>query len=472
MPQFLPSDAAAWTRGVWSAPAQPARRILHDSRHVEPGDWYLALRGEHADGHAFLRDAFARGACGAIVERGRAAHGPCLEVEHSPTALTQLARGHRARLKGRILAVTGSVGKSTVKEMIASILSRTARVCRNPGNWNNDLGVPLSLLAMEPEDDWGVFEIGMNHPGELGPLCELLRPEWGVMTRVGPVHIEFFENENAIAEEKAALLRALPPGGLAFVAADEPWFDQWPVHCRARMVQTALDAAVEADITGRWNAATGELTVFVRGGVNFVCRLPLPGEPMARNALRAAAVGMEAGVSPVEIAAGLATFQLPPMRWEETVRTGIRWINDAYNASSISMIAAARTFAESVPASRRWLVLGGMRELGAHSAELHREVGRAVATVSTWAGVLCVGPAAAGIAEGAEEAGMDRGLLRRCADAEAAAQVLHCEARDGDAVLLKGSRGERVERVFEEWERLCRGADGTGSRTSHVVLPE
>jgi UDP-N-acetylmuramoyl-tripeptide--D-alanyl-D-alanine ligase len=426
-----------------------ARRVVHDSRAVRPGDLYVALRGERWDGHAFVDDAFARGAVGAVVARGAPGGGGArLVVDDPRRALSRLAHAHRARLRGRVVVVTGSVGKSSVKEMIASVLERAGRVCRNPGNWNNDLGVPLSLLAMEPDDDWGVFEIGMNHPGELAPLCRLLQPAWGVMTRIGPVHLEFFEDEAAIADEKATLFRFLPEDGLAVAAADEPWFERVAMQSPAPVRSLAIAAG--ADYEGWYDAGARTLTVQESDGARARYRLPLPGEHVARNALRAVAVGREAGVPPEEIAEGLIRFRPPPMRWCEQEADGVRWINDAYNASPLSMAAALRTFAELEIPGGKWVVLGGMRELGARSPDLHRDVGRQAAA-QDWAGLFCVGPLGAAIAEGAVQAGFDPRRLFPCRDAADAAGILADRARPGDAVLLKGSRGECMEEVLNQW---------------------
>jgi UDP-N-acetylmuramoyl-tripeptide--D-alanyl-D-alanine ligase len=451
MPHFEPIETAAWTGGAWSGVPRPGRRIVHDSRTVRAGDWYVALRGEQHDGHTFLADAFARGATGAVVARGRAAHGPCLETDDPLAALADLARGHRARLRGRIVGITGSVGKSTVKEMAAAVLAQAGRVCRTPGNWNNEIGVPLSLLAMEPDDAWGVFELGIRHPGEMDPLCALVRPDWALMCRVATAHLEFFGSEAAIADEKAGLLRALPEGGCAVIASDEPWFDRLAASTRARCIRIALDGP--ADYRGRWNADAGTVTVEEPGGGCATYPLPVPGEHMARNALRAIVAGREAGLDPAAIAAGLAAVRLPPMRWSVTEEGGVRWINDAYNANPASMDAALRAFAREAAPGRGWLVLGGMRELGGASGAMHRALGRAIAG-GGWAGLVCVGALAGGLAEGAAEAGWPAAKLARCADAVEAAAWLDARLRPGDAVLLKGSRAEQVDDVWEAWRRM------------------
>ena len=225
---FEADQLAAWTGGRWTrTPAAAVRSVRHDSSEAGPGVLFLALRGANTDGHRYVDHAFARGAAGAVVEEafaaGRPDAGPLLVVGDTRRALGDLARGHRARMTGRVVGVTGSVGKTTVKDMAAAVLAAAGPVARTRGNFNNDIGLPLSLLDADPAAAHGVFEIGMNHPGELAALCALLRPAWGLMARVGPVHLEFFADEAAIAGEKATLLRALPADGLAVLAADEPW---------------------------------------------------------------------------------------------------------------------------------------------------------------------------------------------------------------------------------------------------------
>lgn len=452
MPWLDPSDAASWTGGQWAGAPAPGRRVVHDSRAVQPGDWFVALRGERTDGHGYLADVFARGATAAIVERGRgsARAGPCLETESPRAALIALARGHRQTLRGRIIGITGSVGKSSIKEMVAAVLSRAGRVCRSPGNWNNDLGLPLSLLAMSPDDDWGVFELGMNHPGELRALCDLLRPHWGLMGRIGTAHIEFFRDEAAIADEKSELVAALPADGLAIAACDEPWFDRVAARARSRLVRVALDR--DADFRGQWDPATSRLFVTGPDGEAGAYPVPFPGEHMARNALRAIAAGREAGLSAGDIAEGLKHARLPPMRWMTVSLQGVSWVNDAYNSSPDSLSASLRLFAMSPPAERRWVALGGMRELGARSADLHQAAGREAAA-GPWAGLICVGERAQGIAEGAERAGYPADRIFRCDTPDEAARILEMRIRAGDAVLLKGSRGERMEMVLEPYQQ-------------------
>lgn len=457
MPVFPPDVLAAWTGGRWTRPPdRPIVGVRHETPAVVAGDLFVALRGERRDGHEFVGQAFALGAAAALVSedfaaREGAAH-PLLAVRDPRVALTAMARGHRHGCRAHVIGVTGSVGKTTVKEMVAAVLAEEGPVTCTKGNWNNDLGLPLSLLAMEPDDLHGVFEIGMNHPGELAPLCDLMRPDWGVMSRVGPAHIEFFENEEAIADEKATLLRALPEAGVALLAADEPWFERMRPSARCRVVTVALDT--DADYRARRDVAARRFVVRERSGAEYGYPARMPGEAGVRNALRAVAVGRERGLSPGAIASALDRFRAPPMRGGVEEVGGLRWVNDAYNANSISMDASIDAFAESFCPGRKWLVLGGMRELGVSGEALHRIIGRRLAG-APWAGLIVKGALAEGIAAGALEAGFPADRIRRAGDArEAAAALVDAGAGEGDTVLVKGSRGERMEDVIREWSVL------------------
>ncbi|MBM4143841.1 MAG: UDP-N-acetylmuramoyl-tripeptide--D-alanyl-D-alanine ligase [Lentisphaerae bacterium] len=460
MPAFEPRKLAAWTDGRWDpAPPPEVRGICHDTRDLAPGDLYVALGGARFDGHAFVAQAFERGASGAVVAEGKAAGAataqwPLLRVRDTAAALRDMARAYRRGLHAEIVGVSGSAGKTTVKEMIADVLAAEAPTARTRGNWNNDIGLPLSILSMADDCRAGVFEVGTSHPGELAPLCALLAPSWGVVTCVGPAHAEFFPSIEAIAREKAELLRCLPPEGAAVLDRQGEFFGLLRDAAPCRVVTVALRG--EADYACLRRDAEGGRAEIVeaRTGTRAEIRLPLPGEHMVLNALFAAAVAREHGVPWNTVAAALARFRSLPMRWEERELGGVRVVNDAYNANLLSMRAAVRTFAEMPARGRRWVVLGGMLELGAQTRAAHAEIGRAVAAAGPDA-LVTVGELGAWIADGAEAAGYGAGRVRRCADAEAAANALLEGLRDGDVVLLKASRNMRlesvVERMAERW---------------------
>ena len=453
MPTFAPEQLAAWSDGEWTrAPAAPLTGVSINTRELRAGDLFVALRGTRTDGHAFVGDAFARGAAGAVVNAAFAASPPddrpLLVVADPARALRALAAGYRRTLRARIIAVTGSVGKTTVKELTADLLATLALTARSRGNFNNDLGVPLSLLAMEPDAAYGVFELGMNHPGELAPLCALVRPDVGIVTNVGAVHLAFFPSVGAIAEEKAEVLRALPPDGLAVLAADSEWFTVLRTAAQCRVVTVALHAA--ADYTGRpLPDRPCAFTVTERAsGATVELENALPGEHVVRNALPAIALARDGGADWDAIRRTLRRYTPLPMRWEQRRLGGVEFINDAYNAGPLSMRAALAAFAQTPARGRKWLVLGGMRELGAATRAEHLALGADIAR-GAWAGLLAVGELGALIAAGAAAGGCAPDQVVTCPDCPAAAAELRRCLQPGDAVLVKASRGEQLERVIE-----------------------
>jgi UDP-N-acetylmuramoyl-tripeptide--D-alanyl-D-alanine ligase len=452
-PVLDPLWMAAVTGGTWTRlPAAPVRAASHDTRLTGPGDLFVALAGEKADGHAYVARAFEQGAAAALVKTGWAAPAgaACLAVPDPLAALQTLAAAHRHASDWRIVGITGSAGKSTVKEMTACLLESRWPTARTRGNWNNNIGLPLSLLTLAPgHHRCGVFETGTNHPGEIAALAALLKPDWGVVTNVGPVHVEFFKSVEGVAREKAALLESLPPGGLAVISRDTLGFDRLAkaAPCRlltASLADPAADLFAEAgDDPGGESQA---LRVRERGGGLEPLRLPVPGRHNALNALLACLVAREAGLDWDGIRAAFAGYRPMRMRWQAREANGILVINDAYNANPLSMAAALQTFRNTPCAGRKWLVLGEMRELGELSESAHAGVGEAVAD-GPWHGLVVVGEKAAPVADRACALGFPGGAVTRAPDAEAAAVALKSLLRPGDAVLLKASRGVRLETV-------------------------
>lgn len=453
-PSFSPDDLADWSGGDWRGP-KPDRvtGFAIDSRAVRPGDCFVALPGSRSDGHFFLSAARDAGAACAMV---RAAFEPPFELDGFPLlrvddprrALASLAKQHRARLRGTFVCIAGSCGKTTVKELTADLLGALGPVARTKGNWNNDLGVPLSLLRMAPEHRYGVFEVGMNHPGELDPLASMVRPHISVVTCVGPEHIEFFDGEESIAHEEAAALRALDAEGIAVLPADDKWFHVLRSHVKGKLCTVSLTA--DAD----YRIEPGPPPRFVvtewATGESVPLEAPLPGRHVLSNAGLAIAVARLLGVSWGAIAERLRAFRPPSMRWEAMDLGGIRVINDAYNANPLSMRAALDAFAATPVAGRRWLVLGAMRELGAREKTYHEELGRDLAK-GPWFGAIFVGAEGAWIRSGAVRAGFQNALT--AGDAEEAGKLLVKHLRPGDAVLIKASRGVGLERAIDELRR-------------------
>ena len=452
---LAPAELAAWCSGDWR-PAQPpsVRGVSNDTRTLDPGSLYVALRGENFDGHDFVRRAFAQGAAGAVVCRdwaddrpaGADVPGPLLCVEDSGEALRAMAHGYRLKVAPLVIAVTGSAGKSTVKEMAAAILSARHPTACTRGNWNNEIGLPLSMLSMAPSTRVGVFEVGMSHPGEISDLCRVLQPAWGVVTNVGPVHAEFFGSVAEIALEKSQVLACLPPDGLAVLNRDDAFFSLLEGATPARVL--TVSSRDEADYTCVGRAPDRcEATIRERAsGETCTVRLPVPGEHNVANALLAIAVGRAHGAEWEEIRSALLRYKALPMRWQEQHIGSLRVINDGYNANPLSMRAAIDAFREDTTPGRKWLVLADMLELGAIEGQAHLDLGRFLGHTD-WQGLITVGALGSLIGDGAEQAGLAPAAVFRCRGNGEAAQVLAAQTQPGDAVLLKGSRGMALEEV-------------------------
>ena len=437
MPQFRADELSQWVSSPWEngTPDLPISGISKDTRTLEPGNLYVALRGENFDGHDFVGAAFAKGAVGALVDDDlQGSEGPLLRVPDTLKGLQDMARGYRRKWTSTVVGITGSVGKTTVKEMCAEVLAMKGETHRTAGNYNNHIGLPLTMLAMPETAQYGVFEIGMNHPGEIGPLVDLLQPAIGIVTDIGAAHAENFKSLEEIAREKSRLVGQLPRNGMAILDRDSKWHSLMLQHTCAGVRTVSLEGV--ADYIGR---ETGFKTMDVNG---FSYSLPLPGGHVMRNALRAIALGLELGMEPAEVAAGLRNFKLPPMRWEESEVRGVGFINDAYNANPLSMRAILRTFADLPGAGSKWAVVGGMRELGDTAEAEHAELGRFIDGLGL-DGVIAVGGLGRMIVcKGPEP------FFQTVETAEAA-QILKDNTQPGDRVLLKASRGERLERVLD-----------------------
>ncbi|MDZ8117120.1 UDP-N-acetylmuramoyl-tripeptide--D-alanyl-D-alanine ligase [Pontiella agarivorans] len=437
MRSFRPGELSQWVSRLWKngMPSQSITGISHDTRKIQSGELYVAIRGAHFDGHEFVQTALDKGAVGALVDdRFQGLENcPLLQVSDTIKGLQDMAAGYRKEWISSTVGITGSVGKTTVKEMCADVLSMDGLTHRTEGNFNNHIGLPLTMLNMPQRARYGVFEIGMNQPGEIGPLTGLLRPKYGIITTIGNAHREAFQSLEDIAHEKMRLAERIPDSGLVFLDRDSRWFSMIRQHTPAEVVTVSFEG--EADYTGR---RSGERIMTVEG---FAYTIPKPGEYMMRNALFAIALGLQLKLSPEEINEGLSRFKAPPMRWEKTIVHGIHFINDAYNANPLSMRASLKTFAQLPGVGRRWAVIGGMRELGAVSGDEHAELGRFVDGLGL-DGVITVGELGAQIL-------CDRvpGFFQTLEKAEAAA-ILKEQLSAGAHVLLKASRGEELEKVI------------------------
>jgi len=440
MPEFRSGELSQWVSRLWKngMPEGVVTGVSHDTRTLNPGDLYIAIRGDQFDGHKFVGEAFAKGAVGALVRDDfHWTENPVLKVPDTLKGLQDLARGYRKKWVGTPVGITGSVGKTTVKEMCADVLSVKGQTHRTAGNYNNHIGLPLTMLAMPQTARFGVFEIGMNHPGEIGALSYLLQPKVGLLTDICNAHRESFSSLEEIAREKMKLAERIPSSGTVILDRDSEWYAMIRQHTCASVTTISFEGV--ADYVGR-KVGSGVLNV---NGHNYI--MPQPGEHMMRNALRAISLGLELGMEPGEIRDGLRKFKAPPMRWQESEIAGVHFINDAYNANPLSMRASLRTFSNLAGEGAKWAVVGGMRELGDTTPEEHKALGQFIDSLSL-DGVIAVGA----LGQQIECKRVERYF--HCMETAEAAEILKNNLSEGDRVLLKASRCEQLENVLSRFK--------------------
>ncbi len=422
-----------------------------DSRTLQPGDLFFAVHGDRLDGHDFVEAALAKGAVGAVIRKDRhsrfSRNPRLLTVEEPLVALQHLAAAVRRLWAKPLVGVTGSAGKTTTKEIIAHVLSTGLRVLKSQGNLNNQFGMPQQLLKLEPEHEIAVIEMGMSHAGEIRELATLAQPNCGVVTLVAPVHLEFFSSLAAIARAKYELIESLQPGGIAVLNADDDYVSQFGRNFRGKVLTFGLRRP--ADVKARDIEPRGPLGAafhIVAEGQVVPATLPLLGEHSIYNALAGVAVGLHYGV-PLEAAAkSLATLAVGDKRGEIVHFAGASVINDCYNSNPKALDSMVRSLTQ-IAGPRHIVVAGEMLELGPAGAAMHRECGRHMGDY----GVDCllgVRGLAQEMVEGARNAGV-RALFVE--SPEEAGEWLQREARPGDVILLKASRGVRLERALEVW---------------------
>lgn len=417
-----------------------------DSRADCTGQLFVALRGERFDGHEYVAAAQASGAVAAMVDQPLPLDLPQWVVDDTRLGLGRLAAVWRDRFPGRVIAITGSNGKTTVKEMVAAILAQAGRVRATRGNLNNNIGMPLTLLSARDED-FLVLEMGANHHGEIGYMTEIARPEVALITNAGRAHLEGFGSVAGVARAKGEIARGLPEDGVFVVSGDSPYLGLWRELAEGRRMLTfALDGA--ADLTARtesirveWGDAGFRTTFMARvAGEDWPLALSLAGEHNVRNALAAAAGALALGLDRTAIAAGLATLTPVKGRLYPRLCHGVGVIDDSYNANPDSIAAAIAVLAGLD--GRRWLVLGDLGELGPDAARLHAEIGEQ-AREAGLDHLLTVGALSAeasrAFGSGTEHFAAQDALLNR----------LKADLKPGDRVLVKGSRLARMERIVE-----------------------
>lgn len=428
--------------------ALTATTVCKDTRSIAAGNLYWALRGDNHDGHDFVRDAAEAGAVAAVVERGdidAPEDLPLIVVDDSLLALQKLAAWWRGQLTLKVVCLTGSNGKTSTKDFTASVASTRYRVNKTQGNLNNHIGLPLTILSASRADEVGVWEIGMNHPGEIEPLARLAAPDIGIITNIGVAHIEFLGSREAIAQEKGKLGEVLGPESVLVLPAADDFAASLAARSEARVVLLGNSDGLHAENLRA--SSQGQDFDLVLGKERTAAHLPVPGEHMVRNALLAVAAGMELGLSLRECASGLSSTKLSARRLSCLDVRGVTVLDDSYNANPDSMEAALHALRGLPGGGRRFAVLGRMGELGSYAEEGYRRVGRAAA--KTMDVVVVVGEETKPLAEEAERSGCRE--VHRAPDTSAAARLLRELSRPGDAVVVKGSRGARMERVVEEF---------------------
>lgn len=441
-------------------PPEAAPTLVHgvsvDSRRVRPGDLFVALPGTHTDGHRFAAQALRAGAAAALVREGHPdldeALGPVVETADTLRALLDLAAHERRELEAAVVGVTGSTGKTSTKDFTAAVLSRKFRVAASPASYNNEVGMPLTVLAAPADTEALVLEMGSRGQGHIRRLCEVARPLVGVVTNVGVAHMELFGSPEVLRNAKAELPEALPPEGTAVLNVDDPVVRSYAARTRAAVVLYGVgsEAAVRAEAV-RLDPATAAARfrlVFPKGSAEVA--LPVPGEHMVPNALAAAAVGWVLGLTAEECAEGLARASLSAGRMRLlTTPWGLRVLDDSYNANPTSMAAALKTARRMAGQGAQCIaVLGFMAELGPISAAEHERLGELVVRLGIDR-LVVVGDEARLVGLSAAREGLEPDRLTFCREPQEAADAVRRMAAPGDLVLVKASRAARLERVVQ-----------------------
>jgi UDP-N-acetylmuramoyl-tripeptide--D-alanyl-D-alanine ligase len=428
-----------------------------DSRTVAPGELFFAVKGERLDGHDYVGAALEKGAAAAVVRKDQIGRYPdktrMLAVDDTLVALQTLATAVRKVWGKPLVGVTGSAGKTTTKEAIAHVLGARFRVLKSEGNFNNHFGLPLMLLKLEPEHDVAVIEMGMSHGGEIRALAKIAQPEIGVVTNVAPVHLEFFDSLAGIARAKYELIESLPANGTAVLNADDEYVSQFGRDFKGKVITygTQVTADIRAENVQTRGAEGSEFDVVIAGEREHA-RLPLVGEHNILNALAAVAVGLARGLKPPEAVGALATLVPPDKRGQVLQLGNITIINDCYNSNPKALHAMVDALA-AMKAGRRIVVAGEMLELGPAGEKMHRAAGQHIAgkKIDVLIGVRGLAQA---MVDSARSAGTQAEFV---ATPEKAGEWLARETRDGDVVLLKASRGVKLEKALETWKATRKG---------------
>ena len=443
---------------------QVAQGYSIDSRTVREGELFFAVKGERLDGHDFVEAALQRGAVGAVVRRDQlqryASSTRLLAVDDTLVALQKLATAVRKLWGKPLIGITGSAGKTTTKEAIAHVLSARFRVLKSEGNFNNHFGLPLMLLKLEPEHELAVIEMGMSHAGEIRALAGIAHPDIGVVTNVGPVHLENFDSIAGIARAKYELVESLPTNGTAVLNADDEYVSQFGRGFKGKVIMYGMKPT--ADVRGEnleSLGADGSAFDVVTGSCREPAKLALVGSHNVLNALAAVSVGLAVGLKFADAVAALATLAPADKRGQVLQVGNITVINDCYNSNPKALRAMVDALA-GMKAKRRIVVAGEMLELGPTSAQMHAEAGQHIAEMEIDR-LLGVRGLAESMVDGARKAGAAAEFVET---PEKAGEWLARETRDGDLVLLKASRGVKLEKALEGWKEAIKAQGSEASR--------
>jgi len=452
-------EIADCTRGILvsGSPELKVRGVIIDSRNAADGDIFIPLKGR-TDGHAYIGDALRNGASGFLVEKGAESKEKLIglegkqyviEVEDSLKALQDIAAYHRTKLSAKVIGVTGSTGKTTTKDMVNCILAHKLRVISTDKNYNNEIGVPLTILRADENTQALVIEMAMRGIGQIKELAEIAKPDVGVVTNIGQAHMELLGSEEMIAQAKAELIESIPESGVVVLNSDDLWTPNLSKSARAKIVSYGITSGdvrgseIVVDDLGR---ASFRLNVY-DDAIGYVVRLAVPGKHNVYNALAASTAALQIGLSTDDVRIGLANCRPTAMRMEIfATDDNVVILNDAYNANPTSMQAALSTLMDIATEGRHIAVLGDMLELGNISSEAHKQIGEIVASLGVNI-LVAVGPESQVMADSATKAGMLPKTVITCKESSTAAQVLKQLVTVGDVVLVKASRGVGLEEV-------------------------
>ena len=427
------------------------RRVCTDSRQIQADDLFFAIKGERFDGHEFVNEVAGKGAVAVVIERNRVKTLPncaVIVVDDVRVAFGKLAAAYRKQFDIPVVAVGGSNGKTSTKELIAAVLRQSLATLWSEASFNNDIGVPTTLLKLDSSHQAAVLEVGTNHPGELAPLVRMIQPRFGVITTIGREHLEFFGNVAGVAAEEGWLAELLPADGMLFLNGDNEWSEQLAKRTKAKVVRVGFRESNDWQARDIQMNAGGMTFQVVTKNKDFMgqYQMNLLGRHQVVNALFAIAVGEGMRMNRNAVRGGLTQCKPAKMRLQLWESGGVQVLDDAYNANADSMLAALQVLKELPCKGRRVAVLGDMAELGTHSETAHAEVGKQAAETGVDQ-LFAVGKMAPFMARSARNAGLNRVI--ELADVDVACGALKSFLKPGDVVLLKASRAMRLEQIAE-----------------------